>query len=369
MAGAVFYAAVLAVALLALPSSTGETAGCRNGERVCLAQLPAAGAAAAQPAPELELLRRVQAGTPASEVVPCANPREFRVNPRTIHSVIERLPACSVLHLEPGHYASILPAELDGLTIRCTEPSVVGGKVNPYGCIIRSIIPVRIGVLIVENMVFSGIATNFHGHEDYGVELHIAGRVRLSHNAFNGMYNHDISTKENVDYTEVFDNLFIRCERHCVEVGQNGNVPSRPQQSGTMIVAGNLFDSPRLHAVTQRSNTTLTVRGNYFRNVGGRSVQNWPYWQRYYYGQPQGPEELLVPSGPLRTSVANNHFEGSNRMMFEGRGIRDDRVQIRGNTGSFSCERTAMAPDTAAAHAWIEVPDPPRLDSASDVSC
>lgn len=306
---------------------------------------------------------------PEAEVEPCADPVVLEADPKSLPGLLDDLPSCSIVTLQPGHYADMMPVEVDGLTLRCSEPPLVQEKPNPNGCYLRSIIPVRIGALIVEDMIFNGIATNYGGYHDYGLEIHIVESVRIANNLFKGMYNHDISTKENVGLAVVVDNLFIRCERHCVEVGQNGHVASRPQQSGTMIIRGNRFVSPPLHAITQRSNSLMLVEDNSFLDVGAHSIQNWPYWQRYDYGQPQGPEALLLPEGPLRTIVRNNRFEGANSLRFEGRGVEDDTVLIENNRGSFECIRLPLAAWTAEAHEQVETLAPPRLDPRTDVAC
>ena len=304
-----------------------------------------------------------------AEVEPCANPVTLEADTASLPDMLDTLPSCSVITLAPGQYGEIMPVEVEGLTLRCSEPPVVDNTPNPDGCYVRSIIPVRIGALIVEDMIFNGVATNYGGDYDYGLEIHIVESVRIANNLFQGTYNHDISTKENVGLTEVIDNLFVRCRRHCVEVGQNGNVASRPQQSGTMIIRGNRFVSPVLHAITQRSNSLMIVEDNSFYDVGAQSIQNWPYWQHYDYGQPGGPEALMLPEGPLRTIVRNNDFEGSNSLRFEGRGIEDDSVLIEANSGSFNCFRLPLAAETAAAHEQVETLQPPRLAPETDVDC
>lgn len=306
----------------------------------------------------------------SAEVEACDDPEEIEADPETLPDMLDSLPDCSVVTLLPGNYPAMMPYELDGLTLRCSEPALLDDdEPNPDGCYVQSIIPVRIGALIVEDLIFNGVATNFGGEDDYGLEIHILEQIRIVNNVFDGEYNHDISTKENVGLTEVVDNLFITCARHCVEVGQNGNVASRPQQSGTMIIRDNRFLRPALHAVTQRSNSLMLVEDNSFIEVGGESIQNWPYWEPYDYGQPDGPEKLLLPEGPLRTIVRGNRFEGSNGLRFEGRGIADDSVLIQDNSGSFACIRVPMPERTAEAHERVETRDPPRLEADSDVDC
>lgn len=302
-----------------------------------------------------------------ASVTPCANPEYFEAEPKSLPGLLEGLPACAVVTLLPGHYAEMMPLELEGLTLRCKEPPLLDGGLNPQGCFLRTVMPVRIGSFIIEDMIFNGIATNYGDHHDYGVALYIVEQARIFNNVFSGMYNHDISTKENVGLTEIENNVFINCERHCIEVGQNGNVASRPQQSGTMVVRRNRFITPALHAITQRTNSLLLIEDNSFQDVAARSIQNWPYWQHYDAGQ--GPEELILPQGPLRTIIRNNRFEGANRLQFEGRGITDDSVLIQANSGFFDCTRLPLTPSTAEAHQWVETSAPPQLDPQSDVAC
>src|SRR5690606_37470463 len=92
--------------------------------------------------------------------------------PKSMPILLEVLPPCAVVTLLPGHYAEMMPFEREGLTLRCGEPPLLDGGLNPQGCFLRTIIPVRVGYLVIENMIFNGIATNYGDYHDYGVAIY-----------------------------------------------------------------------------------------------------------------------------------------------------------------------------------------------------
>lgn len=276
-----------------------------------------------------------------------------------------------IFDLAPGNYGRLTAkAPLKCLEVRCAvkgkciaeEVSVLAWKSGTPGA-------KRFGKITIEGITFVGQAKQFGGSTDYGIRLYGVDAARISGNVFNGRYNHDISSKEANKYVEILDNRFIECERHCIEIGQNGNVPTRPSVSDTIIVRGNVFHHPARNALTQRYNRKLLVEKNTFINVGGNTVHNWPFWKRYDYGQDGGGELNRVPWAPLRTEIINNTLIGSNAFAFEGRGVLDDTILIKGNSGKADCTRTDMSDKTATAHADEKTRMPPMLDPASDIAC
>ena len=216
---------------------------------------------------------------------------------------------------------------------------------------------------------------SFITSDDYGVQLydespHVGMKTRIAENVFNGNMFHDISTKNQKLYTEVLSNYFISCMRHCWEVGQNGNIPSRPSTTDTSIFRGNKVSS-RIQGITQRYNKTLIVEGNEFRSVAGYAVITEPFWARY--PDPSTGELNMIPEGPLRTNITGNSFSTGNRMLFVGRGSLDDVVLIKANTGTVpACRRGDMNSrnsGTSAAHSNEQTLAPPQLDPTSDIPC
>jgi hypothetical protein len=315
----------------------------------------------------------------SSEINECTGPT-IEVNPNNINSKLRQHDNV-VLRLEPGIYDGIRPDDFRGrqcVQLQCRVPAIIDGAPNPDGCrFVGQITPMRNETVIIEDMVIDvnntippAVINGVKQSQawDYGIRAYRVDALRIARNSFTGTNNHDISTKQLVGYTEILDNLFVECGRHCIELGQNGNTPGCPTTGEKTIVKGNVFDSPMINAITQRYNLRLIVSENEFRNVGNNTVHNWPFWKRFNCGR--GNEKLLVPSpSPLRTEVVNNTFVGSNRLRFEGRGVADDSVLVRRNSGGASCSRPSMRSDAAAVHTDLETTDPPRLDPASDVSC
>lgn len=265
---------------------------------------------------------------------------------------------CVLIEMQPGSYPSISVTGLAQVTMTCAEAD---------GCAVSRIVVSRVEQLIVEGLRFTG------GH-DYGIMVYETERLLVRNNRFiNASNGHDISLKNLVGYTEILNNTFVECTRHCLELGQNGNIRTRPSTSGVAIVRGNVFERPLINAITQRALCTLVVEDNQFIDVAGWAVQTWPYWAKYPFGRSGDDGTLYVPkcptpkdqvngqTGPMRTTVSNNSFSGRARMSFEGRGVADDTVEVTGNTGSFTCRFVPMAGRTQSATADEETADAPRL--------
>jgi hypothetical protein len=206
-----------------------------------------------------------------------------------------------------------------------------------------------------------------------------------------GGTDHDIATKNRGKYFEIEGNWFLNCRRHCAELGQNGNIRTRPSTTGTTVFRNNTAYSSTGNIITQRYSLNLIVEGNTFKGAAGRVVMTWPYWAKYNFpdsgaeaacrnsGSENG--DLYVPGTapceggqyvPLRTTVRNNAFTGKADLLFISRGVIDDSVLVQGNTGVTSCARVVMdywTPGTAAAHINEQTTSPPRLDPASDRPC
>lgn len=306
-------------------------------------------------------------GAGASPVQRCTG-TPVNATPATINSVLGAA-GTAIVTLSPGTYPPFEPEDKACLELRCSVPAIVNGAPNPNGCkLTRTMNVQRVTHLTIDNLVFTNDNIASGSSADYGAALYEGTEyVRIINSAFKGNMNHDISTKNTVTYIEVLDNLFVGCMRHCFEIGQNGNIPSRPSTGDTAIVRGNIFDAIRGNAMTQRYNRTLIVEDNEFRNVSGYAVYNWPFWDEY------DGELNRIPAPPLRTAVTNNTFVGANKLGFVGRGATDDVVLVKGNTGSVpSCRLLPMDganSGTSAAHSDEQTTAPPTLDTASDIAC
>jgi hypothetical protein len=308
-----------------------------------------------------------------SSVEPCTG-TTIDVDSSTLNPVLKENEGGNItLNLAPGRYPEFPGdiANFECVELRCTAAAVVAGVPNPDGCVMTAaVVVVDTKTFIIEKMVFQMDATvPSETNHDYGIAVYRANAVRIANNAFSGKMYHDISTKEKVKYAEVIGNLFVKCAHHCLEIGQNGNVPSLPSTCEMMIVRSNIFDSPIESAITQRYNRELIVDNNEFINAT-RMVENIPFWAPYDPGT--GAELNLVPEAPLRTTVTNNIFvgsTGSNNLLFEGRGVLDDEVLIQGNSGPLTCERWRMEPRVVEAHANEQTTNPSRIEPDSDISC
>jgi hypothetical protein len=311
--------------------------------------------------------------TSASQVDSCTG-KTVDVRPGTLNTVLADNEGGNLtLNLAPGTYPEFSVANFECIDLGCTVASAIDGVPNPGGCLVTATVNVTGSKnVIIEGMVFQMDATvPSPFNHDYGIAVYAGtNAIRIAKNAFNGKMFHDISTKEHVKYAEVLDNLFIKCAHHCVEIGQNGNVPSRPSTCGTMIVKGNIFDSPAESAITQRYNRKLVVEDNEFRDAT-RMVENIPFWAPFDPGT--GPELNKVPAGPLRTIIRNNTFVdsvGSSNLLFESRGVVDDEVLVKGNTGPLTCEVLPMEQRVIDAHSNEQTTKPPTVSSGRDpVEC
>jgi len=301
-----------------------------------------------------------RAGWPDA-IAPCANPQAVTVDPNTVEAEIARLGGgCGALNLAPGYYKRLLFRDMDGVSVRCTKP---------HECKTDIILFAKLGYAEVSGMSFVGTAYKDGGDTDYGVQAHHVKTMLVANNMFHGSYNHDISTKIDIGYAHIFGNTFIGCARHCLEIGQNGNVASRTSRSGIAHVENNTFSNVRGNAITQRNNNLLIIANNKFENVAHHSIQNIPLWKRYDYGQAGGPELNIVMPGVLRTEITGNQFIGHSAMRFQGRGNAADSILIKGNKGEFTCQRQKMPDGSRRAFSDVETIDPPSIDPGSDASC
>jgi hypothetical protein len=286
-----------------------------------------------------------------------------------------------VLNAAPGTYSNLSMADKTCVEIRCAVTAKVGEGPNNSGCLVTGQSNIEsIRNVTIENFVIKASGSGDYGFAVYDESPDVNMHIRIAGNVFNGSLDHDISTKERVEWAEVENNIFINCRRHCWEIGQNGNIASRPSTTGTAVFRGNIVSS-LIQGVTQRYNLDLRVENNDFRSVAGYAVITEPYWALYPFGASGDRGDLFVPGTqqvsdpkvPLRTTVTGNKFSSGNRLFFTGRGVTDDRVLVSGNTGTVpSCSRGGMNArnsGTSAAHINEQTLNPPVLDPASTVAC
>ena len=313
---------------------------------------------------------------PPSPVAKCGG-TPVDVTPSTMASVIGSRNSVTI-NAHPGTYSSLSMHKRTSdscVEIHCTVAASIGEQANPNGCLIAG----ESTIESIKNLTIEGFVVKTTGAETYGFALydespHVGMNTRIADNVFDDSTDHDISTKERESYTEVIDNIFLHCRRHCWEIGQNGNIPSRPSTTTTSVFRGNIVHST-INGITQRYNLNLLVEGNDFRGEGGYAVNNWPFWAIYLGEYNMVPGTYSASSTayvPLRTTIRNNRFAGHSALRFTGRGVTDDVVLIQGNTGITSCARGSMDSQnsgTSAAHSNEQTTAPPRLDPASDVTC
>jgi hypothetical protein len=302
-----------------------------------------------------------------SGVAPCGG-TPVNATPSTLSSIIANNDSVTI-NAGAGTYSSLSMYPSTPKTcieIHCPSFSCTVSGESTIGAIRR---------LIIEGFKFTGGVSS---GADYGLAIYdespyVGMRVKIANNTFNGSFAHDVSTKERVLYTEVVNNNFINCARHCWEIGQNGNIPSRPSTTGIAIFRGNTVSS-LINGLTQRYNLNLIVENNNFGNVAGYVVNTWPFWT-IYLGELNlvpGTYSNSDPKVPLRTTLTGNTFSSGNRLRFTGRGVIDDVVLVKGNIGIPSCVRGGMDSQdsgTSAAHSNEETLAPPQLDPTSDISC
>jgi hypothetical protein len=324
---------------------------------------------------------------PSAVVDDCSGGAVVSAAPSTLASAVASSTRV-IVNAAPGNYGGL--TRYPGTTqacvkIKCTVAAKTGNGENSGGC--RALGQWTFGN--VRNLTVEGF--HFVTGDDYGLSFYnespiITGMgIRVADNVFHGNMYHDISTKSSVQYTEVINNLFISCMRHCWEIGQNGNIRSRPDTAWHSVFRGNTASS-RINVVTNRSTQQTDVENNTFGSASGYVVVSQTYWAFYPFGAGWDDGRLMVPgtlgtfnsSGswtgytapvPLRTNITGNSFSSGNRMLFEGRGVIDDVVKAQGNSGTPGCSRVNMPSDTAAAHANEQTLNPPMRDPTSDMAC
>lgn len=312
--------------------------------------------------------------------VPAPSCPQVSATPANLKSIIAASDCVNIL-AQPGTYSNLSmkkSSNTANVSIKCavTAKGAAWPARSSGGCVSAGESTIEsIHFLTIEGFQFVGGNIN-GGSADYGLALYdespdVNMHVRVANNVFSGNFDHDVSTKERVEYTEVVGNWFYSCQRHCWEIGQNGNIRDRQSTTGTAIFKNNTLSS-EIQGVTQRYNLNLSVEGNDFRGVTGYSVINEPYWALYPY---PAPGDLYVPGTPgpyvpLRTRVVANTFAAGNRLQFQGRGVIDDVVLLQGNTGTApACSRPTMRSDAVSAHINEQTTAGPQLDPASDRSC
>jgi hypothetical protein len=313
-------------------------------------------------------------------VAECTGPT-INVTPATLPSALANNDNAT-FRLAPGEYNYQIQVNGSCVKLTCSQPAIVNGQGNwSNGCIMNRLPGTAnsqnysavwawpsMGRLIAERLV---IATNIDslGSQDnarYGFRLFNTQQARITDNWFEANTNHEIATKYNVKYTEVFNNIFNNCQAICIENGQDPNITAQPARSANseMIIRGNTFNGSQEHVIVNRNVTKTTIDQNTFSN-GNSTIYNWPLWKEYY------GESLMIPDPPypLETIVTNNSFSGNNQLRFVSRGVIEDYVYLKDNTGSFTCGRydmNAFNSNTSAAHNNEQTTAPPKLATGSD---
>lgn len=317
---------------------------------------------------------------PPTTVDDCSGGAVVNATPSTLASAVASSSRV-IVNAAPGNYGgySRWPSSTQScVKIKCTVSAKTGNTENSGGCRATGQWG---GFGNIRNFTVEGF--HFVTSDDYGLQFYnespiITGmKVRVADNVFHGNMYHDIATKSgNGTYTEVINNLFISCMRHCWEIGQNGNIRTRPSTAEHNVFRGNTVSS-RINAVTNRATVRTDVENNTFGSVSGWAVVNETYWALYPFGSSgdngalyvPGTDSLDDPYRPLRTNITGNSFSSGNRMTFQGRGVIDDVVKVQGNSGTPSCSRVNMPSGTASAHINEQTTGPPARDPASDIPC
>ena len=353
----------------------------------------------------------------------CSGAKKLNASPSNFASVLSGAGACAVITLSPGQYPNTTMKNGRGITLRCSATAVVNQRGNGNGCKLKSLILESSDDVIVDSINFAGgelrIATSaknilitnsyfgepsgisgittFPGRDiknlqiigntiwnskeqifgggnqgwsmDYGIKLAHKGDVLIDANQLIGKHNHSISLKRQVTYAEIINNRFINCGGICIEIGQeqsfieNGKIVA--WTVGEAHIRSNLFENVVRNGIVARDVASVHIEDNVFKNAGNHAVMYWPLWRKAgvcNMGLCNSLNFLSTPNAdPLITQIINNTFAGSNGMLFEGRGKKNDTVIFSGNTGSFSCRRIPMDSETASVHGNEETTDPPRV--------
>ena len=215
---------------------------------------------------------------------------------------------------------------------------------------------------------------------DYGVFLYPSRGVRIYRNVFRGGFNHAISLKQNVHDVTIENNKFVDCGRHCVELGQTtdgkkAGGPEVDRTSSDVVVRGNVFVAEGtvadlgIDVLIDNADDVRVVenrfdsKGNAIRVGGLTEIPTYCRTSGEYLVQtePHIPDDVLI---------ADNHFDGAQRVSIEGRGSPGDTVVMSGFTGvTPSCSVISLEmPSGSGCNAWASPPDrsPPTVTIEDD---
>lgn len=184
---------------------------------------------------------------------------------------------------------------------------------------------------------------------DYGLALFKYNNVYVRNNVFDGVFNHQLSLKQQNQNVLIDSNIFKGCGQQCLEIGQQpDNNKDGDWTGGAVTITNNTFipaytDHPQgrsTKALVLRNHENITVKGNTFQGRFGETIQT-------NFINSGGLERLadrvLGVWGRKATSVLieGNTFTGG-LLHFVGRGIGPknggtDTITVRGNNGTFIC--------------------------------
>lgn len=184
--------------------------------------------------------------------------------------------------------------------------------------------------------------------QDYGIALYNYNGVYVRGNVFDGVFNHQISTKWGNSNVLIDGNVFKGCGQACMHIGQEPDNGGVDWTGGAVTISNNTFieaytDHPQSESrkgILLRNQTSITVKDNTFQGKWTDTIRS-DFMNR---GGLARLQDRVLGVWGVKASYAlieGNAFNGAT-IRLTGRGIGPknggtDRIEVRGNTGTFRC--------------------------------
>lgn len=205
---------------------------------------------------------------------------------------------------------------------------------------------------------------------DYGVAAFNYNGFYLRGNVFDGVYNHAISLKWGVNNAFIDGNVFKGCGQVCVEIGQTQDFTGSYNNTGTnaTITNNTIIDAYSTHpqgryrkGMLLRNQQNIIVRGNTFQGPFYETIRT-DFMNR---GGLERLKDRQLGIWNLKQNlilIENNKFSGG-KLNFTGRGVgKADQINLRSNTGAFTCNVGAFVEAEGKVYAWSTIDrNPPTV--------
>ncbi len=186
--------------------------------------------------------------------------------------------------------------------------------------------------------------------QDYGIALYNYNGVYIRGNIFDGVFNHQISTKWGNSNVLIDGNVFKGCGQACMHIGQEPDNGGVDWTGGPVTISNNTFieayqthpQSKYRKGILLRNQTSIIVRNNTFQGRWTDTILS-DFMNRGGLARLQDRVLGVWGTKASYALIEGNVFNGA-RIRLTGRGIGPknggtDRIEVRGNTGAFTCTK------------------------------